>query len=235
MKPVQLPLDLGHRPALGDEDFLVAPSNADAVAWLAAGRRWSAPALVLHGPAGCGKSHLTRLWCRREAAKPITPAALTIDDLPALIPPSRALALEEADRIAGCDALERALFHLFNLCAEQGGRLLLVARSPAAAWPLHLADLRSRLRGAPSAVVGPPDDALLAAMLVKLLADRQLHPPSEVVAYLVPRMERSFEAARRMAADLDRTALAAHRPITLPLARTVLRAIEAAENDSSNL
>ena len=31
---MQLPLDLPHRPALGRADFLVAPPNAEAVAWL---------------------------------------------------------------------------------------------------------------------------------------------------------------------------------------------------------
>ena len=40
----QLPLDLGHRPALGGDDFLVAPSNEAAVAWLDRWPQW--PALL---------------------------------------------------------------------------------------------------------------------------------------------------------------------------------------------
>ena len=34
MSESQLALDLGHKPALGRDDFLVAPCNAEAVAWL---------------------------------------------------------------------------------------------------------------------------------------------------------------------------------------------------------
>lgn len=34
MAAAQLPLALDFRPALGGDDFLVAPGNADAVAWL---------------------------------------------------------------------------------------------------------------------------------------------------------------------------------------------------------
>ena len=98
----------------------------------------------------------------------------------------------------------------------------MTARELVAGWGLGLPDLASRLRAAPSVAIGAPDDSVLAALLVKLLADRQISPPAEVVAYLVPRMERSFETARRLAEALDHAALAAHRPLTLPLAREVL-------------
>ncbi len=48
----QLPLDLGHRPALGRADFLGAPCNAEALAWLDRWPNWPATALALHGPPG---------------------------------------------------------------------------------------------------------------------------------------------------------------------------------------
>jgi chromosomal replication initiation ATPase DnaA len=85
-----------------------------------------------------------------------------------------------------------------------------------------LPDLRSRLAAAPAVAVAAPDDALLAALLVKLFADRQLGVSREVVLFLVRHMERSFEAARRLVADLDAAALRDHRGITVPLARSVL-------------
>ena len=55
--------------------------------------------------------------------------------------------------------------------------MLLTARRPVAGWPLGLPDLASRLRAAPAVAIGPPDDALLGALLVKLFADRQLVVP----------------------------------------------------------
>jgi chromosomal replication initiation ATPase DnaA len=75
---------------------------------------------------------------------------------------------------------------------------------------------------APAVAVGPPDDALLAAILVKLFADRQVRVGTDVIRFLVTHMERSFDAARRLVADLDAAALAARRRITVPLARRVL-------------
>jgi len=221
----QLPFEFDHRPALESADFLAAPCNAEAVAWLAAGRAWPAPALVLHGPAGCGKSHLARLWALREGGAMVAAGALSVAAVPELIGAASALVVDGADGVAGDPERERALFHIYNLIAERRGRLLLTAREPVAGWGLGLADLASRLRAAPSVGIGAPDDDVLAALLVKLLADRQMPPPAEVVAFAVPRMERSFEAALRLAEALDRAALAAHRPITLPLAREVLAAL----------
>ena len=61
----QMPLDLGHRPAMGMADFLVAESNQQAVDWLDRWPAWSASALAIHGPPGCGKTHLTRVWAAR--------------------------------------------------------------------------------------------------------------------------------------------------------------------------
>ena len=226
MTAVQLPFEFGHEPSLGGDDFLAASCNAEALAWLAPGRPWPGPALVVHGPAGCGKSHLSRLWAGRVGAPVAMAADLAVATLPALLGEARAVAVDGADTVAGDGERERALLHLYNLIAENGGRLVLTARRPAVGWGLDLPDLASRVRAAAAVAIGPPDEALLAALLVKLLADRQMPPPAEVVAFLVPRMVRSFETARRLAAALDRAALAAHRPITLPLAREVLAALD---------
>jgi chromosomal replication initiation ATPase DnaA len=70
--------------------------------------------------------------------------------------------------------------------------------------------------------IGAPDDALLAAVMVKQFADRQLQVSEDVVAFLMPRIERSFAAVGSLVAALDGLALAQHRKITVPLARQVL-------------
>ncbi len=207
---------------MGAEDFLVAPSNAQAVAWLDRWPNWPGPALIVHGPAGCGKTHLTQVWSARSHAPRVVPAELDCAVLPELLAPTGTLAVDDADSAAGNPEAERALFHLYNLARENGGHLLLTGALAPVQWPVVLPDLRSRLLAAPSAEVGLPDDTLLAAILIKLFADRQLRVGADVVEFLVARMERSFDTARRLVADLDAAALAAHRRITVPLARDIL-------------
>ncbi len=207
---------------MGAADFLVAPCNRDAVALLDRWPAWPGPALVVHGPDGCGKTHLTHVWRAQSGAAAISRDALTPDAVPDLLGSARAAVVEDADR--GTD--ERALLHLHNVLAEDGGHLLLTARRPPAEWGVALPDLASRLGAAMSVAVGAPDDALIGAVLVKHFADRQLAVDPAVVTYLQARMERSFASARTLTAALDAAALAAKRRITVKLARDVLRRLE---------
>jgi chromosomal replication initiation ATPase DnaA len=204
--------DLPIEPRFGRADFLVSDSNRAALELI---ERWpdgAARVLVLYGPPGSGKTHLAHLWCVRCGAQLIAGEALgQPETLPATI------AIDNAER-----APERALLHLYNLTLERGGHLLLTMAAPPASLTISLADLASRLRSLPVVGIAPPDDALLAAVLVKHFADRQLRVAPEVFSYLVARMERSFAAAAAIAARLDRLALETRRPVTVKLAREVL-------------
>ena len=218
----QLVLDLGHRSARGVEDYLVAPCNQDAVAWLDRWPDWPGPALALHGPAACGKTHLAHIWMNRSGAQLLSAGELSELALDRVMAQGHNVIVDDAG--SGID--ERALLHLYNMIGEAGGNLLLAGRMPPSRWMVGLADLRSRLNAAPAVAIGRPDDALIGAVLVKLFGDRQVPVDGEVLAYVLARMERSFAAARTLVAALDRAALAAHRRITIPLAREVMAALE---------
>jgi len=218
----QLVFDFGHRPSLSGDDFIVASCNTDAVAWIDAWPNWPAPALVLHGPPGGGKSHLASVWRARAGALEIAAAAVNAAEIADALGTAQAALVEDADTHAGEEAFARGLFHLYNMLAERRGHLLLTARLPVTQWPLALADLRSRLQAAQAAAIELPDEALTAALLVKLFVDRQLTVGDEVLAYLLPRMERSFDAARSLVAALDAAALDAKRNVSVPLVGEVL-------------
>ena len=212
-------------PTYAREDFVVAAGNREAVAWIDRWPDWPAPALAVGGPAGCGKTHLGRIWAARAQAAIVEGPDLdgkTVADLVALVEISRALVVERAERTP-----ERALFHLYNLMRERRGFLLLLAEHPPAHWRITLPDLASRLRAAPAVAVAAPDDDLLGSIILKQLADRQLHAGPGVVHYLVSHMERSADAARHVVAALDCRALAESREIDRRLAADVLAALSA--------
>lgn len=215
----QLVFELGHRPAFGREDFLVAPSNAAAVALIDSWPGWAGPAAILSGPAGSGKTHLAEVWRKQAQARRIEAAELETVDVPALVA-ARAAIVENVVILS--DAAERALFHLLNLTAQDGAFLLLTARAAPGHIAIRLPDLASRLRALPHAALGAPDDALLSGVLVKLFDDRQLRVPETLIAYLAARIERSVAAARDVVAALDRASLSGKRPITVPLAAEIL-------------
>ncbi len=221
----QLGLALPARVARGRDDFLVAPSNAMAVAMIENWRNWSGAKLVLTGPRGAGKTHLTHVWADAAEARIIPAIALRTDDVPEFAQTS--VAVEDVDRIANDPDAQTALFHLHNLVLAEGHSLLLTGTGPVAHWGLTLPDLTSRMRGALEAGIDAPDDALLSAVLVKLLGDRQLVPRPDVIPYLLNRMDRSFAEAQRIVAALDAESLARKRPITRALASDVLDKVTA--------
>lgn len=214
----QLTFELAGKAAFGRADFFVSASNTAALAWLDRWPDWPAPAMVLHGPRGSGKTHLVHLWCARASAFLVAGAALDETALHHLLNRGDCpVAVDDAD-CAG----EAQLLHLFNACREGGGGLLLAARSPAGAWAARLPDLDSRLRAALSVGIGFPDDALLGVVLTKHFADRQVRVAPEVIAYLVGHMDRSLAAAAEIADALDQAALSGGGAITVPLARRML-------------
>lgn len=231
----QLALDLPVRPALGRADFIVAPSNRLALALVDSWPSWPGRRLAVAGPAGSGKTHLAQVWAARAGARLLPATALPGLD-PADWPSDAALVVEDADAVlvggdadqpaplggAAARAAEEALFHLANRLAAGGGSLMVSGRSAPAFWKLGLPDLASRLATATVANLEPPDDALLAAVILKLFADRGVGVAPPVIGFLVARIDRSFSAAEAIVARLDRLGLARGRPITLRLAAEAL-------------
>lgn len=216
----QLSFDLPLRPALGREDFFVSAANSEAVGLIEAWQHWPQSKLILIGPAGGGKTHLAHVWAGLVGARIVAASALGRLEIPDLA--ARSIVVEDVERIAGDLAAEEALFHLHNLTLAEGHALLMTGQGAPTLWPLGLPDLASRLQGTMLARLHPPDDALLAAVLTKLLADRQITPTPDTVPYLARRMERSFEAACRIITALDKKALAEGRPVNRALAAEVL-------------
>ena len=216
----QLSLDLPARTARGRDSFFVAPSNAMALAMIDAWADWPQGKLLLEGPKGAGKSHLAQVWATMSGARVVAAREVTEAAVPELA--SGPLVVEDLPEIAGQTDTEAALFHLHNLILAEQHPLLMTGIGPVAGWPVVLPDLKSRLQGTAAVALDPPDDSLLQALLVKLLADRQLTPKPNLVPYLLGRIDRSFAAAIEVVARLDAASLARKRPLTRALAAEVL-------------
>ena len=85
-----------------------------------------------------------------------------------------------------------------------------------------LPDLTSRLRGCQLATINPPDDVLIAAVMRKQFADRQLLIDDEVISYLTARTQRTLADVKTLVETLDKNALAEQRNITIPFVKRTL-------------
>lgn len=218
----QIPFDLPHADSRARDDFLPGPANERALALIDAWPNWPAPIVALNGPRGSGKSHLAAIFAESSGASVRAAAELQAVDVPALLA-TGTLVLED---LGTGELDEAALFHLINLANEQRANVLITTdRLPSViAETVATPDLASRLRAMPVVELGPPDDPLLAAVALKLFADRQIFPDETLLSYMLPRVERSIGALRDLVVDLDREALARKRPLTRALAADLLRA-----------
>ena len=204
----QLVLPLETRSAFGRADFIVAPGNRQAVAFIDSWPGWPAPAAALYGPPASGKSHLAAVWAARSGA-----VVLEAAQLEGVIP-AGPLVVENV----GPGTVETPLFALL----ERGAPLLLTAQTPPADWPFVLLDLKSRANALLAFGLWAPDDALLMGLAVKLFADRQVQVPETVVSHMIRELERSPGAIRDFVARADAVALAQKRPITLSFIKDLL-------------
>lgn len=219
----QYPLPLPVRCSMSGSDFMVTSSNAEAVRWIDDYPNWPSHALILHGDAGSGKTHLAHVWQERSLAQFVTPATLANADLAReTLATASAFVVDDGDVFFADRTHEEQLFHFFNNVRDQHGHLLILLRQPAALCDIGLPDLASRLKACPTAGLLPPDDDLLAALLIKQFRDRQIDVDKGVIDYILPRIERRAEAVRDLAQQLDDLALAEHRAITVPLVKRVL-------------
>ena len=200
----QLLLELEPPPAPTLANFVVGRNRAavDALAHLA-----GAPgAVYLWGESGSGKSHLLAAAVSAAGEAPFA-------------------AFDDADRLT--EAAQIEAFHLFNRVRAAGGAVLAAGTAP----PVRLAlreDLRSRLLSGLVFQLQPLSDEDKAAALAAHAAARGMKLPPEAVDHLLRRLPRDLGTQFAVLDAIDRYALALKRPVTLPLVREALRALDLA-------
>ena len=221
-KPHQIPLRFAHAPATSRDDLIISDPVSAAVGVIDRWPDWPSRVVVLVGPTGAGKSHLAAVWREKSLAPALSPE--THDEASAIAAASAGpILIEDAER-SGFS--ERTLFHLINAVREHGTSCLMTTRMWPSAWSVSLPDLRSRLKSATVVEIGEPDDEMLAQVIVKLFADRQVAVDERTVGFLVTRMERSLDAAQQVVARMDELALARGGRMSRALAGEVLGEFE---------
>jgi chromosomal replication initiation ATPase DnaA len=195
-------------------DFMITDANESAYHAVSAWPKWAEAGpwqrmLIIYGPEGCGKTHLAHMWAKKSRAEWLM-QGMHYD----VIADEKRYIVDDARRWD-----PRALLHILNYAQGKQAWILMTMEGEPASWHIPLADLRSRLRAIQTVGIAAPDDMLLTVILGKLLADRQLRVPEDVLHYCLKRMERSYIGAWHLVQWLDQAALKTKQPINLHLAR----------------
>lgn len=213
----QAPLRLELAEDYSPESYFVSGANAEAYGLIERWPDWgSAYGLLIYGEEGCGKTHLAHLWQQRSDAAFVDAKAIgekTYGNGKHFI----------LDGLEQVQQIEEAFFHFLNHIQQQKGYLLCTSRVAPVDLPIRIRDVQSRIMGLLQVKVAAPDEALLASLMMKRFADRQLKVAPEVMQYAVNRIERSYRAVDAFIQKLDAHALETKREITIPLVREVLQ------------
>lgn len=181
--------------ARGAETVVLGPSLQPVIDALATPESWPFRTAILAGPPRSGKSLLARWFVESGAGEAIDGA----DTLP-----------------------EDDLFHRWNRAQADGRPLLLVTDRAPGTWHIALPDLASRLGSALLIEIEAPDDQLIAGLAAEHASRRGLVLGEAVIAYLLPRIERSHAGIELLIETLDRLSLERKSPVTISLARDAL-------------
>ena len=197
MRQIPLPLGTVQKGSAREAGRIVVGTSLQPVIdALGVPERWPFRTALLSGPPRSGKSLLARWFAASNpGAEAIDPA----DSLP-----------------------EDELFHRWNRAQADGHPLLLVSDRAPGAWRIALPDLASRLGAALHLEIAPPDDELLAGLIEEHAARGGLTVGPDVIAYLLPRIERSHIEAEQLVQTIDRLSLERKAGVTISLARDAL-------------
>lgn len=190
---------------------MVAPCNWEAVSWVDKWPSWPAPAVLIYGESGSGKTHLAQIFSEYK----IEARDLTDEFMPFF---QKKIVVENLEELGS----EEALFHLFNFVRDLGGSLLLTAREVPV---FRLPDLRSRMMTVPKAAIAMPDERFVFDVLQRAFADRHILVDASVISYAVRHMARSFREIQNVIRTADELSLAEGRRITIPVMRETLEQV----------
>ncbi|MEZ5954547.1 MAG: DnaA/Hda family protein [Hyphomonas sp.] len=216
----------------GFERLVVTQSNRPAISIVRQADKWPMPVLCLVGPLRSGRTAILSAWCSENDGKYVQAKDMT------RLKPAQVTALASG-KVALDDAEDagdgEALLSLLNQLGAQGGRLLLASSRSPSQWLTSSADLKSRLNSMPIAEIQPPDEAMLQGRLQAAAGRHFMKLEDDVIAYLSPRLDLSYEAIEAFVEKLSHGVTSTGRAPSVPLAKEVLEAMGLATPDQPPL
>lgn len=185
--------------------------------------------LLIHGPAGAGKSHLAQAacyhagsmgrpaayWPLRQLGGQLTAASERIEAFALAV-------IDDVDAVIGRRPGEFMLFDLINRARGAGVPLLLTASRPPAELPVGLPDLASRLSWGAVMAVHLPGDGEKIELLRARARERGLAMPHGTARWMLAHLPRDVGTLLEALDRLDRASMIAKRRLTIPFLREVL-------------
>ena len=185
-------------------------------------KKFNFPVLIIYGPPGSGKTHLSYIFKEITDAKFVKKISdVSLDEAKS----GKSFIFDDFDKIECLN--ENFFIHFFNQILFNSGSMLIITSKPPNEISFNLDDLESRIRSCISAKIELPDDEFLFSILVKELSDKKIFLSDKLCLYIIKRIKRNYKSVSIFAENLDIMSLEQKTKITLKQIKDVLNIIQA--------
>lgn len=225
----QLPLSVQLPDSASFDSYYPGP-NEQAVAALRALADGEGGPTLIHGPKGCGKTHLLQATSREALSRRQRAAYLPLQSFvtedPAVLQgfeQFELVCLDDVDSALQDRHWAQAVLRLFDAVRAHEGRCLLSAATPPDRIAIaKLPDLRTRLSACAGFALQTLNDDEHAALLRNRGRRLGLELQFETIHWMLTHLPRDTQSLLDALAQIDHAALAARRKPTLPFVQRLL-------------
>ena len=166
----------------------------------------------LYGPKKSGKSHLSKIWLKKNNAIEYN------NNYEVLLNLHNNILI---DNLIFYD--QEKIFHIVNNCILNNSKVLITSDNKINEINFEFKDLSSRLKTFSNLEINQPNDEMLLAILTKLLVERQfIIKSNEIFEYIIRRVDRTYQGINDIVKKLDILSLEKKRQLTIPLIKEIL-------------
>ena len=182
--------------------------------------------MYLWGGAGSGKTHLLKAWVfhHEQQGRAVLYVDAARESLPEFAREASVVAVDHLDVLDPDGQIQLfSIYHSFKM-GDHEGRLLMAGSVPPSALDLR-DDVRSRVAWGLVLQVHPLSDQEKIDALVFYATRLQIMISREVFEFLLEHQSRDLKELTHWVDVLNRYSLTMHRPVSVPMARRLLRQV----------
>ena len=213
----QLLLNFNFKKSFNDHDFYVSDSNYFAFNIIDKWPKWEKKILNISGEKFSGKTHLANIFKLKSSALFLNEKEIN-NEIFKKIKLYESIIIDEFSNSID----ENLIYSIFNLVDQDSKYLLINSETPLSEIKFKLPDMVSRSRNSLLALINPPDDELIFALILKNFSDRQIKLEKQIIEFIVNRIERSYRKISEFIYKVDELSLKKKKPINLKTIKEIL-------------
>ncbi len=200
-----------------NEDFYLSKSNKHVFDFLNMWPKWEKNFVNVSGEKLCGKTHLMKIFLKKNKGIKLDGRYLGNDDL-------KKIKIYENIIIENLssDVNEKLFYSFLNLAEQENKFIIITSIKPLVNITFDLKDLKSRAKNFILLNIEKPDDELIFAIILKNLSDRQISIDKKFIEYIIKRIDRSYSKIYDFIYKIDQLSLKKKKSIDFKIIKEVL-------------